>query len=81
MTRTDEDILARLTAVEDGTTERKPYADFRGWVKTVVAFSNSLAPDQPGVLFIGVNDNGTIQEQQPNFVEFQKKVSGEFTNI
>ena len=26
---TDDDILSRLTAVEDGTTERKPYA--AGW--------------------------------------------------
>lgn len=78
---TDEDILSRLTAVEDGTTERKPYADSRGWVKTVVAFSNSLAVDQPGVLFVGVNDNGTIQDQPTNFEDKQKAVTGEISNI
>jgi hypothetical protein len=81
MTLSEEDILARLTTVEDATTERKPYADGRGWVKTVVAFSNSLAVDQPGVLFIGVDDKGVVQEQQPNFEDLQKKVSGEVSNI
>ena len=81
LTLTDADILARLTAVEDGTTERKPYADFRGWTKTVVAFSNSLNEDQPGVLFVGVNDNGTIQDEGKNFADLQKKVSGELSNI
>jgi predicted HTH transcriptional regulator len=79
MPLTDEDILARLVAVEDGTVERKPYADSR--VKTVVAFSNSLASDQPGVLFVGVNDNGTIQDQQKNLEELQKIISGELSNI
>ena len=81
LTLTDADILARLTAVEDGTTERKPYADTRGWTKTVVAFSNSLNEDQPGVLFVGVNDNGTIQESQANFEDLQKRVSGELSNV
>jgi predicted HTH transcriptional regulator len=81
MTLNDEDILSRLAAVEDGTTERKPYADSRGWVKTVVAFSNSLAIDQPGILFIGVNNNGTVQEQPTNFEDKQKAVTGEISNI
>jgi predicted HTH transcriptional regulator len=81
MTLSDADILARLTAIEDGTTERKPYADSRGWVKTVVAFSNSLAIDQPGILFVGVNNNGTIQDQPTNFEDKQKIVTGELSNI
>jgi predicted HTH transcriptional regulator len=82
MTLTDEDILARLVAVEDGTVERKPYTDSRGWVKTVVAFSNTLEADQPGILFVGVNDNGTIQDDaSQNFEKLQKKISGELSNI
>jgi predicted HTH transcriptional regulator len=81
MTLSDADILARLTAIEDGTTERKPYADSRGWVKTVVAFSNSLAIDQPGILFVGVNNDGTIQSQPTNFEDKQKAVTGEISNI
>jgi len=81
MTLSDADILARLTAIEDGTTERKPYADSRGWVKTVVAFSNSLAIDQPGILFVGVNDNGVIQDQPTNFEDKQKAVTGEIGNV
>jgi len=82
MTLSDEDILARLLAVEDGTVERKPYADSRGWAKTVVAFSNTLEPDQPGILFVGVNDNGTIQsDASQNFEQLQKRISGELSNI
>jgi len=81
MILTDADILTRLTAVEDGTTERKPLADSRGWCKTAVAFSNSLAVGQPGVLFVGVNDSGTVQDKSTNFEDLQKKVSGELSNI
>lgn len=78
---TDEDIISRLTAVEDGTTERKSASDYRDWVKTVVAFSNSLAIDQPGILYINVFDNGVIQEQPQDFERLQKKVTGEISNI
>ena len=81
LTLNDADILARLTAFEDGTTERKPYADFRGWVKTIVAFSNSLNEDQPGILFIGVNNDGSIQDEGKNFEKLQMQVSGELSNI
>jgi Putative DNA-binding domain len=78
---TDDDILNRLTAVEDSTTERKPIADSRGWVKTAVAFSNSLAVGQPGILFVGVKDNGDIEEKETNFERLLRHVSGELSNI
>jgi hypothetical protein len=42
MTLTDEDIIARLTAVEDATVERKTSSDNRDWIKAAVAFSNTL---------------------------------------
>jgi hypothetical protein len=69
----DEDIVNRLTAVEDSTTERKPIADFRGWTKTAVAFSNSLAVGQPVLLFVGVKDDGTIEERQTNFEKLERR--------
>jgi predicted HTH transcriptional regulator len=53
VTFTDEDIFAKLTNTEDATVERKLQNDKRDWVKTVVAFSNSLAVGQPGILLIG----------------------------
>jgi hypothetical protein len=82
MTLTDEGILARLTAVEDGTVERKTSSDSRDWIKAAVAFSNSLENDQPGVLFIGVYDDGRIEDgKTQNFEKLQKLVSGELSNI
>jgi len=82
MTLTDEDIIARLTAVEDATVERKTSSDYRDWVKAAVAFSNSLENDQPGVLFVAVYDDGRIEENKTqNFEKLQMRVSDELSNI
>jgi hypothetical protein len=85
VTFTDEDIFAKLTDTEDATVERKLHNDKKkDWVKTVVAFSNSLADGQPGILFIGARDDGRIEEgqaQKTNFADFQKKVSGVIADI
>jgi hypothetical protein len=82
MSLTDADILARLVATEDGTVERKTFSDNRDWIKAAVAFSNSLQNDQPGVLFVGVFDDGRIQGRgATNFEELQKRISGELSNI
>lgn len=85
ITFTDEDIFAKLTNTEDATVERKLHNDKKkDWVKTVVAFSNSLADGQPGILFIGVWDDGHIEEgqsQRTNFAEFQKTVSSLLADI
>src|SRR5258707_10556622 len=82
MALTDVDILARLVATEDGTVERKTFSDNRDWIKAAVAFSNSLENDQPGVLFVGVFNDGRIQDQgTKNFEELQKRISGELSNI
>jgi len=82
---TDEDILARITSIEDATVERKLHNDKKkDWVKSVVAFSNSLANGQPGVLFVGVRDDGRIEDgqfQKTNFADFQKTLSEVFSNI
>jgi predicted HTH transcriptional regulator len=81
MALTDADIVARLVATEDGTVERKTISDNRDWIKAAVAFSNSLQNDQPGVLFVGVFDDGRIQDKPTNFEELQKRISGELSNI
>jgi predicted HTH transcriptional regulator len=55
------DILLRLTNTEDATVERKTASDYRDCLKTAVAFSNSLPVDDPGIIFVGVGKDGTIQ--------------------
>jgi hypothetical protein len=84
MTLTDEDIIARLTAVEDATVERKTSSDNRDWIKAAVAFSNTLENDQPGVLFVGLYDDGRIEDKGQDskyFENLQNRVNGELSNI
>jgi hypothetical protein len=57
----DQDILLRLSAFEDAFVERKTANDSRDWLKTVVAFANSVPVGDPAILFIGVRDNGEIE--------------------
>jgi predicted HTH transcriptional regulator len=77
---TDSDILSRLTNVEDATVERKVASDLRDAVKAAVAFSNSLPVTVPGIIYIGVYNDGRIEEQPINEA-FLKKVSRELGNI
>jgi predicted HTH transcriptional regulator len=58
----DDDLLSRLTNTEDNFVERKRFSDDREWLRTVVAFANSCPIGYPGVLFIGVYDNGTVEQ-------------------
>jgi Putative DNA-binding domain len=59
----DEDILLRLATFEDTFVERKTASDSKDWRKTVVAFANSAPVGYPAILFIGVRNNGTIEEE------------------
>lgn len=77
---TDADILARLTNSEDSTSERKTANDYRDCLKTAVAFSNSLPIDDPGIIFIGVYDDGRVEDNK-NLDSLQKKVSEEINKI
>jgi predicted HTH transcriptional regulator len=77
---TDLEILKRLTNVEDSTVERKTSADYRDSVKAAVAFSNSLPVGDPGVIFVGVYDDGRIEEKT-NLESLQLKVSAEIGRV
>jgi predicted HTH transcriptional regulator len=57
----DEDLLRRLSSTEDNFTERKRFSDDREWLRTVVGFANSCPLDFPGVLYIGVYDDGRVE--------------------
>lgn len=74
---TSEDLLAGLADTENNFIERKTISDHRGWLKTAVAFANSCPIGYPGVLFIGVNNDGTIQQHEspPDFEKLQKSVT------
>jgi predicted HTH transcriptional regulator len=59
---TDQDILLRLISFEDAFVERKTANDSKDWLKTIVAFANSTPVGDPAILFIGVRNNGDIEE-------------------
>jgi Putative DNA-binding domain len=74
----DEELLQKLTDTENNFIERKPIsANTKAWFKTIVAFANSCPIGYPGVLFIGVNDDGSVQTHKApiNFETLQKTVS------
>lgn len=60
----DTDLLARLTTFEDGFVERKLFSDTGDWLKTAVAFANSLPVGTAGVMFVGVKNNGSIEARK-----------------
>src|SRR5215469_2445087 len=73
----DDDLLSRLTNTEDNFVERKRFSDDREWLRTVVAFANSCPLGYPGVLFIGVYDDGTLERPKNpvNLDSLQKTLS------
>ncbi|WP_019699879.1 RNA-binding domain-containing protein [Paracidovorax oryzae] len=61
MSYSDAQLLALLAEPESLVLERKESFDKDKVCKTVCAFANDLARNrQPGVLFIGVRDDGTV---------------------
>jgi hypothetical protein len=46
---------------EDSLREKKVESDLKDLLKTLVAFANSVAPGDSAKLFIGENDDGTVQ--------------------
>lgn len=75
MAQGEADLLRLLHSTENSFVERKTIGDSRDWVKTVVAFANTLTPDQEGILFIGAKDNGEIEEKTNNLDTVQKTLS------
>jgi hypothetical protein len=75
MAQSEADLLRLLHSTEHSFVERKTIGDSRDWVKTVVAFANTLTPDQEGILFIGAKDNGEIEDRDNNLDTVQKTFS------
>jgi predicted HTH transcriptional regulator len=58
---TEADLIVRIRSTEDAFTERKTVGDSRDWVKTIVAFANSVPLGHAGILYIGVKDTGELE--------------------
>jgi Putative DNA-binding domain len=70
----NDNLLTRLGDQEDNFVERKPANPNRDDIrKTVVAFANTVSEDRTGILFIGIRNDGTI-EDVPNPDKLQKTV-------
>jgi hypothetical protein len=69
------ELLARLRSGEDHFTERKTFRDRNGWLKTVVAFANSAPLDWPGMLFIGVTNEGAFETDTPDLEKLAMEVT------
>ena len=75
MALNEDDLLRLLHSTEHSYAERKTTNDSRDWVKTIVAFANSLDLSQEGVLFIGATDDGEIETKAVNLDKIQKTLS------
>ena len=68
----DQELLLRLRDFEDNFVERKTSGDSKDWLKTIVALANSTPIGYPSLLFIGVRDDGTLEETTPNLDSLQR---------
>jgi predicted HTH transcriptional regulator len=75
---TDEDLLRLLTNFEDNFVERKTNKDTDGWLRTAVAFANTLQVGYPGVLFVGVDNAGNPQSNG-DVEKLQKDISNQIS--
>ncbi len=73
----EADLLARIRRFEDHFVERKTASDKKDWLKTIVAFANSTPDGSTGVLFIGVTNEGVIEDKQNDLDAIQKTLNKE----
>jgi hypothetical protein len=79
---TDADLISSLKNFEDHFVERKTSGDDKhDWVKTIVAFANSAPISFPCILYIGVRDNGEVEQKQVNLDTIQKTLNKEMKFI
>ncbi len=79
MQLSDQDILVRLSAFEDSFVERKTVNDIGDCLKTVVAFANTAPVGYPAILFVGVRNNGDV-EDGVDLDKIQRSVSQRLSN-
>jgi hypothetical protein len=77
---TDREILLRLTCFEDSLVERKVISDVGDCLKVAVAFANTPPISVPAILFVGVRNNGEIEESRTDLDKLQQTVSSKIAN-
>jgi hypothetical protein len=71
----DEEILRRITNTEDHFTERKTSPHRDQITEAIVAFANSVLATKPGIIYVGVTDEGKIVGCD-NPESWQQKITG-----
>jgi hypothetical protein len=77
----ESDLLRLLHSTEHSFVERKRVSDTKDVVKTVVAFANTLAPDQEGILFVGATDHGEIEAHCSSLDKLQMNLADKMQSI
>ena len=77
----EDDLRRRLHSTETTFVERKRVSDTQDIAKTVVAFANTLRPDQEGVIFIGATNDGFIEDHNADLDKLQKTFVEKTKNI
>jgi hypothetical protein len=75
----DAELRARFANTEDPFVERKVHKDAKDWLKTAIAFANSLPNGMAGVMFVPAFDNGTVQ-QGVDLDQLQRDISDRLVN-
>lgn len=66
---------------EDQMVERKTVKDEKDWKRAAVAFANSAPIGYPALLYIGVRDNGEIENPQKDLEEVAKKFNSQMQKV
>jgi predicted HTH transcriptional regulator len=73
-----QELQLWLNAVEYQFAERKSKKDKGGWLKTIVAFANSTPANTVSVLYIGANDDGSLEGMTDKEIEDTMKSLGAY---
>jgi hypothetical protein len=74
-----EELKLWINALEYQFVERKSKTDKGGWLRTIIAFANSNPPDTVCVLYIGANDDGSLEGMTDREIEDVMKSVGAHT--
>jgi schlafen family protein len=77
----ETDLLSRMRNFEDHMVERKTVKDEKDWKRAAVAFANSAPIGYPALLYIGVRDNGEIENPQKDLEEVAKKFNSQMQKV
>lgn len=71
----EDELLGLLESTEDHFVERKSFNDLKDARKTIVAFANSAPIGCAAVMFVGVRNNGEVEEKRSDLDSVQKSLT------